>query len=143
MELVISNAPFNRAAALSLRQAIFVTERGIPRDVEFDDRDTADRIYVTLYQDDTHPVATLRLEPQSPEVMRFGRICTRQDLRGQGLGSRLLTAAENWARHHGYRTGTIHGEVSAQGFYERCGYVVTAGPFAEDGAPVVVLHKNF
>ncbi len=142
MELVISNAPFNRAAALSLRQAIFVTERGIPRDVEFDDRDTNDRVYVTLYQDATHPVATLRLEPQSPIEMRFGRVCTRQDLRGQGLGTRLLTAAEDWSRTHGFTTGVIHGEVSAQAFYERCGYVVNEGPFDEDGAPVVILHKN-
>lgn len=142
MELVISNAPFNRAAALSLRQAIFVTERGIPRDVEFDDRDTGDRVYVTLYQDATHPVATLRLEPQSPTEMRFGRVCTRQDLRGQGLGTRLLTAAEDWSRTHGFKTGVIHGEVSAQAFYERCGYVVNEGPFDEDGAPVVILHKD-
>ncbi|WP_407889279.1 GNAT family N-acetyltransferase [Levilactobacillus sp. N40-8-2] len=142
MELVISNAPFNRAAALSLRQAIFVTERGIPRDVEFDDRDTIDRVYVTLYQDATHPVATLRLEPQSSTEMRFGRVCTRQDLRGQGLGTRLLTAAEDWSREHGFTTGVIHGEVSAQPFYERCGYVVNEGPFDEDGAPVVVLHKQ-
>jgi len=141
MELVISNAPFNRAAALSLRQAIFVTERGIPRDVEFDDRDTADRVYVNLYQDTTHPVATLRLEPQSSQEMRFGRVCTRQDLRGQGLGRRLLSAAETWSRDHGYTTGVIHGEVSAQGFYEHCGYSIADGPFDEDGAPVVVLHK--
>lgn len=142
MELVISNEPFNRAAALSLRQAIFVTERGIPRDVEFDDRDTSDRVYVTLYQDTTHPIATLRLEPQSSTEMRFGRVCTRQDLRGQGLGTRLLTAAEDWSREHGFSTGVIHGEVSAQAFYERCGYVVNEGPFDEDGAPVVILHKR-
>ncbi|KRK37060.1 GNAT family N-acetyltransferase [Levilactobacillus parabrevis] len=142
MELVISNEPFNRAAALSLRQAIFVTERGIPRDIEFDDRDTSDRVYVTLYQDATHPIATLRLEPQSPTEMRFGRVCTRQDLRGQGIGTRLLTAAEDWSREHGFSTGVIHGEVSAQAFYERCGYAVNEGPFDEDGAPVVILHKD-
>lgn len=143
MEIVISNDPFNRAAALALRQAVFVTERGIPRAVEFDDRDTPERLYVVLYHDARHPVATLRLEPQTSSEMRFGRVCTRQDLRGQGLGRQLMTAAEDWSHQHGYQSGLIHGEVTAQKFYERCGYTVSDGPYDEDGAPVVVLHKTF
>ncbi|KRN03428.1 acetyltransferase [Levilactobacillus senmaizukei DSM 21775 = NBRC 103853] len=142
MEIVISNAPFNRAAALSLRQAIFVTERGIPREVEFDDRDTPDRLYVTAYQNSATPVGTLRLEPLADHQIRFGRVCTSRRLRGQGVGTQVLTAAENWARNQGYLIGIIHGEVTAQGFYEHCGYRVTAGPFPEDGAPVVVLQKT-
>ncbi|MFC6274386.1 GNAT family N-acetyltransferase [Levilactobacillus tangyuanensis] len=129
MEIVISSAPFNRAAALSLRQAIFVTERGIPRDIEFDDRDTPDRLYVTAYQTPDTPIGTLRLEPLADHQMRFGRICTSRILRGQGVGTQVLGAAEKWAREHGYLTGIVHGEV-------------TAGPFPEDGAPVVVLQKS-
>jgi predicted GNAT family N-acyltransferase len=54
----------------------------------------------------------------------------------------LLTAAEDWAVTHGYQLGTIHGELTAQSFYERCGYQATAGPYDEDGAPVVVMHKQ-
>lgn len=142
MEIVISNAPFNRAAALSLRQATFVTERGIPRDVEFDDRDTPERQYAVAYQRPELPVGTLRLEPQSDTEMRFGRVCTSQAVRGQGIGSQVLQAGEDWAKAHGFTVGVIDGELTAKTFYERCGYHVVGKPFDEDGAPVVTLKKK-
>jgi len=143
MEIVISNAPFNRAAALALRQASFVTERGIPRDVEFDDRDTPERLYVVAYQRPELPVGTLRLEPQSAMEMRFGRVCTSQQLRGQGIGRQVLQAGEAWAKKHGFLSGLIDGELTAKSFYERCGYRVIGDPFDEDGAPVVTRKKTF
>lgn len=36
----------------------------------------------------------------------------------------------------------IHGELTAQFFYEKCDYHVTDGPSYEDGAPVVKLNKR-
>lgn len=142
MQIKFEATPANRAAAYALRQAVFVEERGIAATVEFDEKDTDERLYGVAYLRPDLPVATLRLEPQADGVMRFGRVCTRQAYRGQGLGQQLLTAAEAWAMTHGYQLGTIHGELTAQSFYERCGYQVTAGPYDEDGAPVVVMHKQ-
>lgn len=141
MKIIFSNDVPNRAAAYALRQAVFVEERGIAANVEFDHKDTDERIYAVLYLKAGLPVATLRLEPQANHVMRFGRVCTRKAYRGQGLGQKLLTAAEAWAMKSGARMGLIDGELSAQSFYERCGYHVTAGPREEDGATIVVLQK--
>ncbi|MFD1420830.1 GNAT family N-acetyltransferase [Lactiplantibacillus songbeiensis] len=143
MTYLFSNVTYNRAAAYALRQAVFVEERGIPANVEFDTKDDDERLYLVAYETPDLPVATLRLEPQLHHVMRFGRVCTRQDHRGQGIGQQLLTRAELWAQNHGYTSGLIHGELTAQTFYERCGYTVTAGPYDEDGAPVVVMKKHF
>ncbi|RRK10850.1 GNAT family N-acetyltransferase [Lactiplantibacillus garii] len=141
MKIIFSNEAPHRAAAYALRQAVFVEERGIPAKVEFDHKDTDERLYAVMYLQDDLPVATLRLEPQKNHVMRFGRVCTRKAYRGRGLGQQLLTAAEQWAVNHGATQGLIDGELSAQSFYERCGYQVTAGPFDEDGAAVVVMNK--
>ncbi|MFC6181559.1 GNAT family N-acetyltransferase [Lactiplantibacillus daowaiensis] len=143
MKFLFSNVAYNRAAAYALRQAVFVEERGIPADVEFDQKDNDERLYVVAYEQPDLPVATLRLEPEAHHVMRFGRVCTRKRYRGQGIGQQLLTKAEVWAQGHGYTQGLIHGEVTAQSFYERCGYTVQAGPYDEDGAPVVVMQKTF
>ncbi|MFC6201752.1 GNAT family N-acetyltransferase [Lactiplantibacillus nangangensis] len=143
MEFTFSKSAATQAAAYALRQAVFVEERGIDATVEFDDKDTDDRVYVVAYEQANLPLATLRLEPQADHVMRFGRVCTRQTYRGHGIGQQLLTVAEVWSAKHGYTTGLIHGEVTAQGFYERCGYQVIAGPYDEDGAPVVVMTKQF
>lgn len=142
MTITFSNDAPNRAAAYALRQAVFVEERAIPAAVEFDDKDTDERLYGVLYLKPDLPVATLRLEPQADQTMRFGRVCTRKAYRGRGLGRELLTAAEKWALASGFTHGRIDGELSAQSFYEQCGYRVTAGPFEEDGAPVVVLKKT-
>ncbi|AVK64762.1 GNAT family N-acetyltransferase [Lactobacillus sp. CBA3606] len=142
MTIIFSKAPYNRAAAMALRQAVFVEERGIAAQVEFDDKDDDQRLYAVAYAQPSLPVATLRLEPQANQVMRFGRVCTRKSYRGRGLGQQLLAAAEKWAVEHGYTQGLIHGELTAQSFYERCGYTVAVGTFAEDGAPVVSLHKD-
>ncbi|VDG19459.1 GNAT family N-acetyltransferase [Lactiplantibacillus mudanjiangensis] len=144
MRFLISNVAYNRAAAYALRQAVFVEERGIPADVEFDQKDDDERLYVVAYETPDLPLATLRLEPADDgRVMRFGRVCTRKSRRGQGLGKQLLLKAEAWAQNHGYTEGLIHGEITAQAFYEHCGYVVFGGPYDEDGAPVVVMRKTF
>ncbi|KZU16024.1 acetyltransferase [Lactiplantibacillus plantarum] len=142
MKIIFSTSPANQAAAYALRQAVFVEERGISADVGFDVKDTDQREYAVLYLQPDLPVATLRLEPQTDHVMRFGRVCTRKAYRGQGRGRQLLTAAEEWAMQRGFTQGEIHGELTAQRFYERCGYQVTAGPYEEDGAPVVIMHKQ-
>jgi len=142
MQIIFSSQPANRAAAYALRQAIFVEERGIAADVEFDAKDTDDRIYGVVYLKPDLPVATLRLEPQGESIMRFGRVCTRQGFRGHGYGQQLLAAAEQWAQQHGATNGVIHGELTARTFYERIGYQVTAGPYDEDGAPVVIMSKQ-
>ncbi|MFB9770472.1 GNAT family N-acetyltransferase [Lactiplantibacillus modestisalitolerans] len=142
MEIIFSNEAPQRAAAYALRQAVFVEERGIAAELEFDDKDTDERLYAVAYSEKRLPLATLRLEPQAQQVMRFGRICTRKAYRGQGLGRQLLMAAEAWAIAHGAKQAQIDGELTAQGFYEHCGYHVTAGPFEEAGAPVVVLRKT-
>lgn len=142
MKIIFDTAPATRAAAYALRQAVFVEERGIAAAVEFDAKDTDTRIYGVGYTSAGLPVVTLRLEPQADQVMRFGRVCTRKSYRGHGCGRELLMAAEQWAQAHGYTAGLIHGETTAQTFYERCGYTVTAGPYPEDGAPVVVLQKS-
>lgn len=86
MKIIFSNGVVNRAAAYALRQAVFVEERGIDADVEFDNKDTDQRIYGVLFLRPNLPIATLRLEPERNQLIRFGRICTRKEYRGQGFG---------------------------------------------------------
>lgn len=84
MKIIFSASPANRAAAYALRQAVFVEERGISADVEFDVKDTDQCEYAVLYLQPDLPITTLRLEPQADHVMRFGRVCTRKAYRGHG-----------------------------------------------------------
>ncbi|BBM20041.1 putative acetyltransferase [Lactiplantibacillus plantarum] len=65
MQIKFEATPANRAAAYALRQAVFVEERGIAATVEFDEKDTDERLYGVAYLRPDLPVATLRLEPQA------------------------------------------------------------------------------
>ncbi|KRM57669.1 GNAT family N-acetyltransferase [Secundilactobacillus malefermentans] len=142
MELIVGNQKWNRGAALFIRQSVFVTERGIAREDEFDAKDTDETIYVVAYEDASHPAATARYEKMDAETVRPGRVATLPAYRHQGLAAKVLNALEEFARKQGLTRSLIHGELDAVGFYEKMGYQVASAPFEEDGAPVVTLTKQ-
>jgi GNAT superfamily N-acetyltransferase len=63
----------------------------------------------------------------------------RADLRGQGIGARLLAAMESEARRLGF--GTIYcSTTGAERLLERCGWQ-SIGTITHDGAPLAVYRK--
>jgi len=91
-----------------------------------------------------HPVGGVGIRPISDPGLRFGevkRLWIRPDLRRAGVASRLMQAAEDWARGAGYRrlyleTGPAQPEALA--FYPRTGWTVVdefpEGAFSHDAA---------
>lgn len=142
VEVVVGNQKWNRGAALAIRQAVFVTERGIAREDEFDDKDTDDTIYAVVYADPAHPVATARFEQVGDDTVRPGRVATMPDGRHHGYGAMALRGLEQYAIEQGLTKSLIHGELDAIPFYERLGYVADDTIFYEDGAPVKTLTKE-
>ncbi|WP_369403940.1 hypothetical protein [Secundilactobacillus silagei] len=51
MKIHTGSEPWNHAAALYVRMNVFVLERTIAIEDEFDDHDEADRVYVVIYSD--------------------------------------------------------------------------------------------
>ncbi|MEM5773781.1 MAG: GNAT family N-acetyltransferase [Anaerolineaceae bacterium] len=54
-------------------------------------------------------------------------LCVESDLRGQGIGSRLLACADEWARRNhlpGIMLETQHNNAAACRLYARCGYTL-------------------
>jgi predicted GNAT family N-acyltransferase len=62
-------------------------------------------------------------------------------LRGSGLGSLLLAAAEQAARDAGARTVVLHAQTAAQSLYARGGYEVRGEPFVEEGIDHVTMER--
>lgn len=61
------------------------------------------------------------------DVAVFRRVAVREELQRQGYGRRLLRAAEQFARAQGCLRVDSHVDPGAIGFYERCGFVRSAG----------------
>lgn len=75
---------------------------------------------------------------KSGQVCYITAFVTDPDSRGQGVGRRLLTAIEDWAREHGCERISVTSaerRAGAHAFYERCGIPYSGRRFSRDIAP--------
>jgi len=126
--------------AARVRQAVFVQELGIPAEVEADAHDVG-AIHAVLRNHLGMPVAAGRLLQHAPGVGRIGRLAVDRMLRGTGWGRKVLDALLESARARGDRQVVLDAEASAQGFYERAGFVVRGEPFVEAGIHHVSMER--
>lgn len=121
---------------------VFVLERGIRLTEEFDldDHDKTD--YVVIY-DENKPVATGRYKQMDAETIRPGRIAVLKDYRNRGLGQQIIEELEKAGLERGAKRSIIHGELTAEAFYEKLGYKKCSEEYLEDSVPCVTLEKQF
>lgn len=117
MKLLVNHLPYQRAASLYIRFSVFVIERNIKMEEEFDDNNEQDTIYAVLY-DGKQPVSTGRFLPETQTEARLTRIATLKGYRGNGYGTKIIIALENYAKENGYHYLTIHAELTAKDFYQ-------------------------
>ncbi|WP_268913920.1 GNAT family N-acetyltransferase [Lentilactobacillus sp. SPB1-3] len=141
MKVEINHGKVIRAAASYVRMSVFVIERNIDIQDEFDDKDNDSLTYAVIF-DGNLPVATGRFEKNDDHTLRVGRVATLKKYRGQHLGAQILTALEDHARDLGMTGSIIHSELTAQKFYERNGYSVASDIFIEDGVECVIVKKE-
>lgn len=135
------------AAALAVREVVFIEEQQVPPAIERDVEDA--RAYHLLAWDGPHAVGTGRLieldEAPGGRPGRWGQIGRMAVLtanRSHGVGRRVLEALEEEARRRGLRGIKIHAQVHAMPFYEKAGYRVVSEPFDEAGIPHVEAIKD-
>lgn len=135
--------PEERADAYAVRTDVFVTEQGVPVELELDDLDdTADHF---VAYDDGRVVGAGRLvveepgfegaEPSLGPVAHLGRLAVRPETRGTGLGVDLVRAIEVRAAERGLAVVALSAQTHALGFYERLGYSAYGPEFDDAGLP--------
>jgi predicted GNAT family N-acyltransferase len=121
------------AAALeALRTAVFVEEQGVPRDIEWDGRDSEARHVIA--EDAGGVIGCGRILPDG----RIGRLAVQAGRRSGGIGRQLLDALLDVAHSRGLISVYLHAQVSALAFYERAGFVADGEEFLEGG----IAHRN-
>jgi predicted GNAT family N-acyltransferase len=137
------------AVAYEVRRHVFVTEQGVPEDLELDDLDPgADHFLAYL---DGHAVGAGRLvvEPAGFEgaswstgpVAHLGRLAVLETARGTGLGVALVHAIEARAQQRGLDLVALSAQTQALGFYERLGYTAHGEEFDDAGLPHVWMTR--
>lgn len=120
------------ADASKVRTEVFVQEQAIAPDMEWDEADTT-ALHAVVYNALGSAVATGRLLRHAPGVARVGRMAVRRVLRGSGVGAQVLQALMAAAQARGDHEVVLHAQCSAQGFYERLGFMPRGDRFEEAG----------
>ena len=129
-------------AARALRTAVFIEEQGIARADEWDEAD-ATAVHAVVTNLLGMPVATGRLLQQAPGEGRIGRMAVDRALRGSGVGRQLIQALQQTAFERGDRRIVLSAQRSAEGFYQRLGYVPEGAPYDEVGIAHIGMARSF
>ena len=78
----------------------------------------------------------------SGNVAKVRQLAIERAYRGRGVGTELMKRAEQAILARNIRTVTLHGRITAQGFFERLGYVARSGVFMEVTVPHLEMHKD-
>ena len=132
IQVVRASEEWQRAGAYSVRVEGMNRQHHIPLRDEFDEHDCDGTKYIVLL-DDGYPVATCRFyenastNGQANLTVTLGRVVVLPQYRGLGLGKKVVTEAEAWAKELGYKQIDIDSRVEAIHFYEKLGYQHATG----------------
>ena len=139
----LAGTPGEVAAAFAVRYDVFVTEQGVPSDLERDDRD-AEADHLVAYDGDravgagrlvVEPAGFAGADPALGPVGHLGRLAVRSEARGARLGVALVLAIEERARERGLGVMALSSQTYAIPFYERLGYAAHGPEFDDAGLP--------
>ncbi|OGQ13981.1 MAG: hypothetical protein A2026_01055 [Deltaproteobacteria bacterium RBG_19FT_COMBO_46_12] len=121
----------------SLRDAVFVQEQGIPRELEWDCEDTR-CIHVLARNDSGIPIGTGRMQSDG----KIGRLSVLANWRGQGIGGELLESLVSKAYECKFKSVYLHAQTHVVSFYEKYGFRKEGGEFIEAGISHVKMVKD-
>lgn len=132
VEFGVVAGPWNEliTPARRVREIVFIEEQGVPRDIEWDDRDATSE-HVLALDGEGVAIGTGRLLADG----HIGRMAVLADWRDKGVGRALLERLFEEARRKGMRQLALNAQTQACGFYRRFGFVEEGPEFMEAGIP--------
>lgn len=127
------------ADCFAIRHVVFVVEQAVPEDLEVDGLDGACVHFLALVGG--RAVGAARLRVPDPEWGKAERVAVLAELRGAGVGRRLMEALEAEAAARGLSEVHLSAQEQAISFYIGLGYVGVGEPFEEAGIPHLSMVK--
>ena len=123
---------------LRLRVDVFVVEQECAYP-EIDGRDLEPGTEHWWTADDAGPTSYLRLLAEPDGSGRVGRVVTRADARGQGLGGLLM---DRVVSEHGQRPLVLDAQTYVQKLYAARGFEIVGAEYLDDGIPHVPMRRE-
>lgn len=128
---------------IAIRETVFVKEQGVPIELEVDEMDSpGSGCTHFLLLDGLRPVGTFRGYFETEDTVHLQRFCILKEERGRGLGKEAFDFAASYFRERGAKKLTFGAQVSAIGFYERCGCEAVSDVFLDAGLPHRTMEKR-
>jgi predicted GNAT family N-acyltransferase len=127
--LLVRDADFTSdfASIRHVREAVFIGEQRVPRELEFDERDPLCRHVLSF--DGNTPVGTGRLDLDYGG--KVGRVAVVAPHRRGGVGNAIMERLHAIARNERLPQLWCNAQLTAVPFYERLGYVRSGPVFVE------------
>src|SRR5262245_56024657 len=107
---------------------VFVTEQGVPEEIEMDRDDK--RAFHFLALEGNQAVGTARVVMRHRSA-KIGRMAVLKKYRGKGIGTKLLRRAIVISRRQGAQKIYLHAQVPVIGFYEAMAFRCVGPVFKE------------
>jgi predicted GNAT family N-acyltransferase len=116
----------DRERLRAVRRAVFVIEQHVREEEEWDAADSQCS-HVLVLSSENVPIGTGRIDPKG----KIGRMAVLAQWRGHDIGKRILERLLGMARERGFAHVYLNAQITAQGFYERFGFVPVGETFLE------------
>ncbi len=126
VHVIIAPWDQHKQALRSIREAVFIVEQEVPRELEWDDEDETATHFLavnTLGQF----VGCARLLASG----QIGRMAVLKSNRGTGIGNALLEAAVTAGKEAGFERLFLHAQSYAEAFYRQGGFLPYGQKFTE------------
>ena len=127
-----------QASAAPIRLEVFVHEQRVPLEEEIDALDAA-CVHAVAFDGQGVALATGRLLPDG----HIGRMAVLKWARGQGLGSAVLEALMNQARHKGFTEVVLSAQTHAKEFYLRHGFIQEGEEYLDANILHILMRHKF
>jgi len=122
----------DKDALREIREAVFIEEQNVPKELEWDDRDA--ECWHALVELDGKTIATGRLDKDG----KIGRMAVLKAQRGQNFGQAILKELIKIARREKIHKTYMHAQCHALPFYLKNGFKAVGGVYQEAG----IDHQN-
>ena len=124
-----------------IRLSVFASEQGYPEDKVFDDKENSADFLACI--DAGRTVGCGRFYKENESDYHIDNIAFGKEMRGKGLGKKLVLALVDECRKKGAERVTVNARTDAVGFYEKCGFAVCGCEFTDETFSRVPMVTSF
>ena len=140
MALIICKSKEQILTHFKIRQEVFILEQKVPCEDELDFKEFDGEMF--LYTDENENYVACARVLFEGDKAHLGRVATLKEYRNKGYGAKMVKAIERLVRSLGKKEIYLGSQLSARGFYEKCGYSAYGDIFLDAGIKHIHMKKD-